>query len=103
MINKHQGPSHLIEQLRKAGNTDSHIAKLLNVSGVLNSHGLGWTEGQVAQVNTARVPFGYRWENGELVRDPAEYPVREIMVKLREAGLTYSQIAQEIKGVFRNK
>jgi DNA invertase Pin-like site-specific DNA recombinase len=43
-----------------------------------------------------RAPFGYRWEDGELVRDPAEYPVREIMVHLRDAGLTYAQIAQEI-------
>ena len=43
-----------------------------------------------------RAPFGFRWEDGSLVKDPAEYPVRETMVELREAGLTYAQIAEAI-------
>lgn len=43
-----------------------------------------------------RAPFGFRWEEGALVRDADEYPIREIMVELRDAGLTYAQIAQEI-------
>ena len=43
-----------------------------------------------------RAPFGYQWSDGELIKHPAEFPVREIMVQLRKAGLTYAQIADEI-------
>ncbi len=43
-----------------------------------------------------RAPFGYQWSEGELIKHPAEFPVREIMTQLRESGLTYAQIADEI-------
>lgn len=43
-----------------------------------------------------RAPFGFQWQDGSLVKNPTEYPVREIMVELRDAGLTYAQIADAI-------
>lgn len=43
-----------------------------------------------------RAPFGYQWSEGQLIKHPDEFPVREIMIQLRESGLTYAQIANEI-------
>ena len=37
-------------KLRKAGNTHSHIAKLMNVDGISNRSGRGWTESRVRSV-----------------------------------------------------
>ena len=90
MSNKHQGPSHLIEQLRKAGNTDSYIAKLLNVSGVLNSHGLGWTKEQVAQVAIDRAA---------ITSSESEADILETMKHLRELGQSYQQIADRLSAM----
>ena len=37
-------------KLRKAGNTHSHIAKLMNIDGISNRSGRGWTESRVRSV-----------------------------------------------------
>ena len=93
----------LFEELRKAGNTDSRIAKLMNVSGIPGLNGRGWTEDQVKSIAPDRAPFGYQWSEGELIKHPDEHSVREIMVQLREAGLTYAQIANEINDAIGRK
>ncbi len=95
----HNGLFDLFEELRKAGNTDSRIAKLMNVSGMPGRNGRGWTEDQVKSITSdqaPQAPFGYQWSDGELIKHLDEYPARELMVQLREAGLTYAQIADEI-------
>ncbi len=43
-----------------------------------------------------RPPFGYKWEDGEIVEDTKTLPYREWMCELREQGLGWSAIARKL-------
>jgi DNA invertase Pin-like site-specific DNA recombinase len=43
-----------------------------------------------------RPPFGYRWEAGKLVEVEAEQDILNTIKLLRESGLTYARIAEEL-------
>jgi hypothetical protein len=43
-----------------------------------------------------RAPFGYRWDNNELVEVANEQRALAIITELRSRGITYATIAKEL-------
>ena len=43
-----------------------------------------------------RPPFGYQWEEGQLIPNSSEYPILEVITELRSIGQTYAQIAAKL-------
>tara|TARA_Y100001973_G_scaffold81918_1_gene120898 strand:- start:1694 stop:2317 length:624 start_codon:yes stop_codon:yes gene_type:complete len=89
---------HIVEQeiisilveLNEAGCTFAMISEELKKRGYFTKDTMG------------QAPFGYKWSSaGELVKHPDEFPVREILTQLRESGLTYAQIADDVNDAYR--
>jgi hypothetical protein len=49
----------------------------------------------------ARPPYGFSYFQGEIIKDPAEYPVLQLIESLRKQGLSISSIVRklEAKGI----
>lgn len=43
-----------------------------------------------------RPPFGYQWKEGQLIPNPDEHPILEVITDLRTLGQTYLQIANKL-------
>ena len=43
-----------------------------------------------------RAPFGYKWNEGELVHNEAEQLAIQSISKLRKMGLTYAELSEEL-------